>query len=212
MMCSLKKNAVIFQVGNNAKDPIIVIEQKYFTNQEPDSSVPLLGIYNGHHYQSVLPASKEDEELTVDIVNYFPSFQGNFKTFLAHKANHQKMKKTLVSTVVKENSSSEYLIFQSEPTNNVCYVPLGPKDNESTKGHTVTVLQQENPKVKIEVTLSEESSSKNEEQDFQSKQFSKKENEGINRKHDKLAIEQNISENEQKNEGINSTYEKPALD
>ena len=116
MMCSLKKNAVIFQVGNNTKDPIMVIEQKAFTKQEPDSSVPLLGIYNGYHFQSVLPASKADEELTEEIVKYFPSFQGNFKSFLAHKVNHQKMKRDLVSTIVQENSSSEHEIFQCKPT------------------------------------------------------------------------------------------------
>ena len=83
-MCSLKKNALIFQVGNDMRDPIVVIEQKHFTKQEPDSCVPLLGIYDGTHYQSVIPASKEDEQITVDIVKYFPNFQGNFKSFLAH--------------------------------------------------------------------------------------------------------------------------------
>ena len=140
MMCSVKKNAVIFQVGNNSKDPIIVIEQKYFTNQEPDSSVPLLGIYNGHHFQSVLPASKEDEELTVDIVKHFPNFQGNFKTFLAQKANDQKMKKTLVSAIVQENSDSEKEIFQSEPTIYAADVPLDQKDNELAKGYKVTEI------------------------------------------------------------------------
>ena len=90
MMCYLTKNALIFQVGKDIKDPIVVIEQKYFTKQEPDSSVPLLGIYDGTHYQSVLPASKEDEQLTVDIVKYFPKFQGDFKSFFANKANHKK--------------------------------------------------------------------------------------------------------------------------
>ena len=100
MMCSLKKDALIFQVGTETKDPIIVIEQKHFTKEEPDSSIPLLGIYNGYHYQSVLPASNEDEQLTVDIVKYFSKFQGNFKSFLAHKANIQKMKK---ATIVEEN-------------------------------------------------------------------------------------------------------------
>jgi hypothetical protein len=106
-MCSLKKNALIFQVGNDIKDPIVVIEQKYFTKQEPDSSIPLLGIYDGTHYQSVIPASKEDEQLTVDIVKYFPKFQGNFKSFFAHKANHQKMKKASVPTIIQENCGIE---------------------------------------------------------------------------------------------------------
>ena len=50
-MSSLIKNALIFQDENDIKDPIVVIEQKYFTKQEPDSSPPFLGIYNGTHYQ-----------------------------------------------------------------------------------------------------------------------------------------------------------------
>ena len=55
-MCLLKKNAVIFKVGYDVTDPIVVIQQKLFTNEEPDSCVPLLGIYDGTHYQSVFPA------------------------------------------------------------------------------------------------------------------------------------------------------------
>ena len=89
-MCLLKKNAVIFKVGNNIEDPIVVIQQKIFTHEEPDSCVPILGIYDGTHYQSVFPASKKDEELTEDIVKYFPEFQGNFKAFFKDKTNRQK--------------------------------------------------------------------------------------------------------------------------
>ena len=61
-----------------------------FNREEPDSCVPLLGIYDGTHYQSVIPASKIDEQLTVDIVKYFPEFQGNFKAFFKDKTNHQQ--------------------------------------------------------------------------------------------------------------------------
>ena len=86
-MCLLKKNAVIFKVGYDVKDPIVVIQQKMFTNEEPDSSVPLLGIYDGTHYQSVFPASKKDEKLTEDIVKYFPEFHGDFKAFFKDGLN-----------------------------------------------------------------------------------------------------------------------------
>ena len=94
-MCSLNKNAVIFQVGNDIKDPIVVIQPKKFNKQEPDRCVPLLGIYDGSHYQSVYPETKEDEQLTVDIVKYVPEFQGDFKSFLKQKANHQKMREKI---------------------------------------------------------------------------------------------------------------------
>ena len=195
MMCSLKKNAVIFQVGNNTKDPIMVIEQKAFTKQEPDSSVPLLGIYNGYHFQSVLPASKKDEELTVEIVKYFPSFQGNFKSFLAHKGNHQKLKRDLVSTIVQENSSSEHVIFQSKPTkdgtSSSCDVAFSEESNFEidAKDIEAILLGQKNPEnkvktdgmnIKYEATLSEQSNSQNEVTDFGTVNILEKENEGIN--------------------------------
>ena len=92
MMCLLKKNAVIFKVGNDVKDqdPIVVIQQKIYTNEDPDSCVPLLGIYDGTHYQSVYPASKRDEKLTEEIIKYFPDFQGNFKAFFKDNIIHQK--------------------------------------------------------------------------------------------------------------------------
>ena len=38
----------------------------------------------------MFPASKKDEELTEDIVKYFPEFQGNFKAFFKDKTNRQK--------------------------------------------------------------------------------------------------------------------------
>ena len=172
-MCSLKKNALIFQVGNDIKDPIVVIEQKYFTKQEPDSSIPLLGIYDGTHYQSVIPASKEDEQLTVDIVKYFPKFQGNFKSFFAQKANHQKMKKALVPTIVQENCGIEEGIFQIEPANygasNSCDVPLSEQANfeiEPKDENSEIKLKDDGSNISYEVPLSEQANSEIEIKDF----------------------------------------------
>ena len=218
-MCSLKKNALIFQVGNDIKDPIVVIEQKHFTKQEPDSCVPLLGIYDGTHYQSVIPASKEDEQITVDIVKYFPNFQGNFKSFLA---NHQNMKKTLVPTIVQENCGIEQGIFQVEPTNygpsNFCDVPLSeqanfeiePKDEDSK-----IKLKDDGSNISYEVPLTEEANSENEMKDFGSNKISEPENseveekkEGINLNDQELALEQENSENEAKR-AEQSSYKEP---
>ena len=106
-MCSLKKNAVIFQVGNDIKDPIVVIQQQMFSNEEPDSCIPLVGIYNGTHYQSVFPASKKDEQLTVDIVKYFPEFQGNFKDFCKEKGKYEKLENGPVLATVQQHFETE---------------------------------------------------------------------------------------------------------
>ena len=80
------------------------------------------------------------------------------------------------------NSGSEHAIFQSEPTNYACDVPL-------------VKIKDDGLKTSYEVPLLEESRSENEIEHFKSKQISKKENEGINRRHEKLASEQNKSEN-----------------
>ena len=227
MMCSLKKNAVIFQVGSNAKDPIIVIEQKDFTKQEPDSSVPLLGIYNGYHFQSVLPASKEDEELTVEIVKYFPNFQGNFKSFLAHKGNHQKLKRDLVSTIVQENSSSEHVIFQSKPTkdgtSSSCDVAFSEESNFEidAKDIEAILLGQKNPEnkvktdgmnIKYEAILSEQSKSQNEVTDFGTVNILEKENEGINGTCEETNLRLENSENKGKNEEKNINTDETAFE
>ena len=90
-MCSLKKNAVIFKVGTDIEDPIVVIQQKMFTKEEPDSCVPILGIYDGTHYQSVFPASNKDEQLTEDINKYIPEFRGISKLSLRIKQTIKKM-------------------------------------------------------------------------------------------------------------------------
>ena len=85
-MCSLKKNAVIFKVGTDIEDPIVVIQQKMFTKEEPDSCVPILGIYDGTHYQSVFPASNKDEQLTED-----QNFRGISKLSLRIKQTIKNM-------------------------------------------------------------------------------------------------------------------------
>jgi hypothetical protein len=150
-MCYLKKNALIFQVGNDIKDPIVAIEQKNFTKQEPDSSVPLLGIYDGTHYQSVLPASKEDEQRTVDIVKYFPKFQGDFKSFFAKKANHQKMKKIVQTNYGASNSCdvplSEQANFEIEPKDENSEIKL--KDDGSNISYEVPLSEQANSEIEI---------------------------------------------------------------
>ena len=226
MMCSLKKNAVIFQVDTDAKDPIIVIEQKYFTKEEPDSTVPLLGIYNGHHYQSVLPASKEDEELTEQIVKYFPKFEGNFKSFLAHNANQQKMKKVLVPTSVRENSGSENVIFKSKPTyygaSSICDVPLSEESNLELGGiNSRSKNEQENEAINrtyTELTLGLENSEnkeKNEEliinyRETDLEQENPK-NDGSNISNYETVLEPENYENKINNERIDSNYKKPAL-
>lgn len=216
MMCSLKKNAVIFQVDNNAKDPIIVIEQKYFTKEEPDSTIPLLAIYNGHHFQSVIPASNADEELTVEIVKYFVNFQGNFKSFLADRANQQKKRKALVTTIVGENSGIKPTIFGCDaPLSKELNFGIDHKYNGSTSCYKVNVLEQENPKIKLKdgelntsdkVRLSEQSNSENGVKDFGSKQISEKEYEGMNRRHQNVEIIDSYRE-KIGNERIDSIYE-----
>ena len=79
----LKKNIIIFHVGNDVKDPISIVRPDLITGGEADNEVPLLAVYDGVHYESVYPASKTDQYLTkLFIVNY-PEFKGdNFKTFV----------------------------------------------------------------------------------------------------------------------------------
>ena len=79
-MCSLRKNCIIFNVSLNAQNPILIINQKDFTGEDSDNMVPLIGVYNSSHYESLYPETEKDEELTVEFVKHFPGYQGNFKT------------------------------------------------------------------------------------------------------------------------------------
>ena len=87
-----------------------------FSNEEPDSCIPLVAIYNGTHYQSVFPASKKDEQLTVDIVKYFPEFQGNFKDFCKEKAKYEKLENGPVLATVKQKTASEQEHSETQAT------------------------------------------------------------------------------------------------
>ena len=134
MMCALNKNAVIFKVGDDIKDPIVVIRPQMFNKEEPDSCIPLLGIYNGTHYQSVFPASKKDEQLTVDIVKYFPEFQGDFKSFL--KAKHEKLE-NVGPNCRYEETASEQEISETQATDD----ELNSRNEETTSEHENSEIQ-----------------------------------------------------------------------
>ena len=78
----LKKNIIIFHVGNDLKDPISIVRPDLITGGEADNEVPLLAVYDGVHYESVYPASKTDQYLTKVLIVNYPEFKGdNFKTF-----------------------------------------------------------------------------------------------------------------------------------
>ena len=93
-MCSLRKNCLIFNVSQDAQNPIMIINQKDFTGEDSDSMVPLIGVYNGTHYESLYPATEKDEELSVEFVKHFPGFQGNFKNFIKGIENNMDIVNT----------------------------------------------------------------------------------------------------------------------
>jgi hypothetical protein len=191
MMCKLGKNAVIFKVGNDIKDPIIVIQPQMFNKKEPDSCIPLLGIYNGTHYQSVFPASKKDEQLTVDIVKYFPEFQGNFKSFF--KSKHEKLENAPVLATVQHN-------FETEEKNvgpNSSYDKTQATDDGLKNRKEETALKQENS----EIQATEQENSEIQATD-----------EGLNNRKEETALKQDNSENQATDDGLNNRKEETALE
>ena len=214
MMCKLGKNAVIFKVGNDIKDPIIVIQPQMFNKEEPDSCIPLLGIYNGTHYQSVFPASKKDEQLTVDIVKYFPDFQGNFKSFF--KAKYGKLKNAPVLPTVQQ-------IFEFEANNfgpNCRYDETASEQDNSetqaTEEKNATQATYAGLNSRYEETASEQENSEIEATDgglnsmyeeTASEQENSKTDGGLNSMYEEIASEQENSEIEARDGGLNSMYE-----
>jgi hypothetical protein len=217
MMCKLKKNAVIFNVGNDIKDPIVVIQPQMFNKEEPDSCIPLLGIYNGTHYQSVFPASKKDEQLTVDIVKYFPDFQGNFKSFF--KAKYGKLKNAPVLPTVQQ-------IFEFEANNfgpNCRYDETASEQDNSetqaTEEKNATQATYAGLNSRYEETASEQENSEIEATDgglnsmyeeTASEQENSKTDGGLNSMYEEIASEQENSEIEARLSSSNSMYEETA--
>ena len=93
-MCSLRKNCIIFNVSKNTQNPILIINQKEFTGEDSDNMVPLIGVYNSSHYESLYPETEKEEELTVEFVKHFPGFQGNFKNFIKGIENNMDIVNT----------------------------------------------------------------------------------------------------------------------
>ena len=78
----MKKAALIFNINQHAKDPIIVIKPDIIPGGISDNEYPLLAFYDGVHYESVYPISYNDRELTKMVVAEFPEYKGdNFKNY-----------------------------------------------------------------------------------------------------------------------------------
>ena len=65
----------------------MAIHSSIFLYEDP----PLYEAWNSSNW-CVYPATKKDEELTVEFVKHFPGFQGNFKNFIRGIANNMDIK------------------------------------------------------------------------------------------------------------------------
>ena len=73
----VKKNILIFNVAQNNQDPAQVCKSTFFhENNTPSTEIPVIVVYNGGHYESMLPKTQEDIEKSVELTNKIIS--GNY--------------------------------------------------------------------------------------------------------------------------------------
>ena len=76
----LKCNILIVNTRHeSAHDPIAVVKADKLAEATPRTEVPIVLAYNGSHYEHLIPASEEDIQKTVDMVNLYTSGTDRFK-------------------------------------------------------------------------------------------------------------------------------------
>ena len=69
--CGVRKYLLIFNTNlNTPDDPIYVINPRSF-NVPPDSEVPVILAYNGSHYESLVPKTELDVQMSVNLVKTY---------------------------------------------------------------------------------------------------------------------------------------------
>ena len=77
IMHCLKKNALIFNTNRDrSHGPLTVIRGDFFGG-ELDNTIPLVLVYDGGHYESLIPKEEDDVRKTTYIVDMWNSFSGS---------------------------------------------------------------------------------------------------------------------------------------
>ena len=66
----VKKNIMIINVAQNNQDPVQVCKSTFFhESRTPTTEIPVIVVYNGGHYESMLPKTQQDIEKSVELAN-----------------------------------------------------------------------------------------------------------------------------------------------
>ncbi len=65
----VKKNILVFNVDENAYLPIQMFESTHFDNDnQPTTDIPIVLVYNGGHYESLLPHGEDDTKNCISLI------------------------------------------------------------------------------------------------------------------------------------------------
>ena len=68
----MKKNILVFNVKKTAYEPVHVFRENFFRSHiSPTTEEPILIVYNGCHYESLLPKTKNEQTKCIQLVNEF---------------------------------------------------------------------------------------------------------------------------------------------
>ena len=96
----VSKDILVFNVSSNSTYPVDFYPANIF-NKEPTTLIPLLLVYNGNHYESLLPVNQRDIDRSVQLVNSLKSQtynEGNPTGYLPLALQDQKVHEAAMET------------------------------------------------------------------------------------------------------------------
>ena len=151
---SLKKDILVFntpwQINDGfATDPISVVSPNQFDpSNERDTEIPIVLLYDGGHFESSIPVSKEDVQRTIDLVRNYTS--DNY--IISESLKNDYKSKELLVNENRQNAQHDKL----EKTRNDANMKssenvFGKKKGSYTKEGDVSSDTSNEPKVKVKV-------------------------------------------------------------
>ena len=97
----VSKDILVFNVGQNSSiSPVNVYPANIF-NSVPTSQIPILIVYDGNHYESLLPVSQTDIDRSIQLVNFIKNgtYNKQISTGYLHVTANEPKQKSLQNKI-----------------------------------------------------------------------------------------------------------------
>ena len=97
----VQSNILVFNVDKNSSSPAHIFKANYFQkNIQPTTEIPLVLVYNGGHYESLLPKTQNDSQLCTNLVAKIANNEYDKTKYGFSTQNRESLKRKEISSEI----------------------------------------------------------------------------------------------------------------